>query len=340
MGTRPHQALKSGLVVLLVLFGILLSTPAIAKSKSAFVARNNMDFSRMETGQYTVEVLLNGEGPFVFMIDSAATRTCIFEKTLAKLNLEDPTTESLISGMTAARMRPTVTLQSLSFGKSVFEDHSVVVLEDWDDQVERLDGILGIEILQKFALAFSHGENRLRIRNRFNPRAIKYKGWNKIHLISNPYPVEDYGLKFTGAKIGKRLIPAMIDTGANFTTISWSSLDGTRLAKEKKRLREEWVIQGAVGEFKPRMIVKLDKLNIGGVPLFKHELLLMDFEQLQVNGHGQYPLIIAGIDLMGGRDFVLDLKNDALYVEPSDRGWFLRGSASRLLQQSEFQSPR
>ena len=336
MGAKPHQRLKLGLFVLSLLFGILLSTPAIAKSKSAFVARNNMDFSRLETGQYTVEVLLNGQGPFIFMVDSAATRTSIFEKTLAKLNLEDPTTEALISGMTAARMRPTVTLQSLSFGKSVFEDHSIVVLEDWDEQEERLDGILGIEILKEFSLAFSHGENRLRIRERFNPRAIKYKGWNKIHLISNPYPVDDYGLKFTGAKIGRRVIPAMIDTGANFTTISWNSLKGTRLAKEKRRLREEWVIQGAVGEFKPRMVVKLDKINIGGVGLFKHEMLLMDFEQLQVNGNGQYPLIIAGIDLMGGRDFVLDLKNDALYVEPTDRGWFLRGNASRLLQPTDY----
>lgn len=325
MGINPHRILQSGVIGFLLLFSLLFSAPAFAKSKSAYVARNNMDFSRLETGQYTVEVLLNGQGPFVFMVDTAATRTSIFEKTLAELNLpQKPPTVSLIRGMTAARLRPAVTLQSLSFGKSVFEDHSVVVLEDWDEQKERLDGILGIEVLQKFALAFSHGENRLRIRDRFNARAIKYKGWRKIHLISNPYPVDDYGLKFTGAEIGKTLIPAMIDTGANFTTISWSSVDGTRLAKERKKLREEWVVQGAVGKFKPSMVIKLDKINIGGISLFKHEMLLVDFDEMQVNGNGQYPLIIAGIDLMGGRDFVLDLKNDALYVEPSDRGWFLR----------------
>ena len=127
----------------------------------------------------------------------------------------------------------------------------------------------------------------------------------------------------------------MIDTGANFTTISWSSVEGTRLAKEKRRLHEAWVVQGAVGEFKPRMVVKLDKIIIGGVLLNKHEMLLMDFETLQVNANGKYPLIIAGIDLMGGRDFVLDFKNNALYIEPNDRGWFLRGNASRLYQPSE-----
>jgi len=333
MGIKPSQTLQRSLISLTFLFACFISTSAFAKSKSAYVASNNMDFSRMETGQYTVEILLNGEGPFVFMIDSAATRTSIFEKTLSKLGIEDQLNgEALISGMTETRLRPRVELESITFGKALFKDHTVVVLEDWEELEEPLDGIIGIELLQKFSLDFSHGENRLRVRKRFNPRAIKYKGWNKIQLIPNPYPVEDYGLKFTGAKIGKSLIPAMFDTGANFSTISWNSVEGTRLEKEKKRLREEWVVQGAIGEFKPRMVVKLDKVNIGGISLRKHEMLLMDFEKMQVNGRGQYPLIIAGIDLIGGRDFVLDFQNDVVYVEPKDRGWNLRGNASRLLQ--------
>jgi len=258
MGIKPSQTLQRSLISLTFLFACFISTSAFAKSKSAYVASNNMDFSRMETGQYTVEILLNGEGPFVFMIDSAATRTSIFEKTLSKLGIEDQLNgEALISGMTETRLRPRVDLESITFGKALFKDHTVVVLEDWEELEEPLDGIIGIELLQKFSLDFSHGENRLRVRKRFNPRAIKYKGWNKIQLIPNPYPVEDYGLKFTGAKIGKSLIPAMFDTGANFSTISWNSVEGTRLEKEKKRLREEWVVQGAIGEFKPRMVVKL-----------------------------------------------------------------------------------
>ncbi|NNC38778.1 MAG: hypothetical protein EX271_02100 [Acidimicrobiales bacterium] len=336
MGMRAHKIILILLTSLALLISICFSTPAFAKSKNAFVPRNNMDFSRLESGQYTVEVLLNGEGPYVFMIDTAATRSSIFEKTLAKLPVQEHSAkEALISGMTGTRLRPTTTLKSISFGKSIFENHSVIVLEDWDDMLEPLDGILGLEILKKFAISFSHGNNRLRIRDKFNPRAIKYSGWNKINLISNPYPVEDYGLKFTGAKIGRNVIPALIDTGANFTTLSWNSVDGTRLEKEKKRLREQWVVQGAVGEFKPRIVVKLDKIIIGGVQLFKHELLLMDFEELQVNGKGQYPLVIAGVDLMGGRDFVLDFKNNVVYLEPSDRGWYVGGNASRLLDQYE-----
>jgi len=337
MGMKPRHIIQMWIVCLAFIAACLFSTSAIAKSKSPYVARNNMDFSRMKTGQYTVEILLNGEGPFIFMIDTAATRTSIFEKTLSKLGLQEELQgEALISGMTDLRLRPRVNLDSISFGKTVFKDHSVVVLEDWDELEEPLDGILGIEVLAQFSLDFSHGKNRLRIRKKFNPRAIKYKGWSKIQLISNPYPVDDYGLKFTGAKIGKSVIPAMFDTGANFTTISWSSVEGTKLAKEKKRLREEWVVQGAVGEFKPRMVVKLDKISIGGIPLLKHEMLLMDFDKMQVNGRGQYPMVIAGIDLIGGRDFVLDFQNDLVYVEPTDRGWNLRGNASRLLQSSQY----
>ena len=333
-----NVGIRMRLISLMALICLFLAAPSHAKSKSAFEPSNTIDFSRLEGGQYTVEVMLNGDGPYVFMIDSAATRTSIFERTVAKLNLDDTSsTQALISGMTATRMRPTLPLRSLSFGKTLFKDHSVVILENWEDQTEPLDGILGLEVLQNFVLSFSHGKNRLRIRDSFNPKARRYKGWNKVALIPNPYPVADHGLRFTGARIGEVLIPVMIDTGSNFTTISWNSVEGSELGKEKERLRDEWMVQGAVGDFEPRMAVRLDEINIGGIRLLNHELLLMSFPELQVNGKGQYPLIIAGIDLMGGRDFVFDFKNDVLYVEPDEINQQLPRDESRLLQYDQWQ---
>lgn len=310
---------------------LFLSAPALAKSKSATSTSKSVGFTRLETGQYLLEVMVDQQGPFVFMLDTAATRTCIFEKTQRKLGLtEIPDGEAFISGLTESRIRPTTKVSSISFGGRIFEDHNVVILEDWDLPEQQIDGILGIELLDDLVLSFTHNGDRLRIRDRFNPQAIKFKGWDKIKLIPNPYPGEDYGLMFTGAKIGRSLIPTVLDTGANFTTISWSSVEGTRLEKEKKRLREEWTIQGAVGEFSPRLVVRLDKINIGGVVLPKHELLLMDLDDFPVNGNGKYPLIVAGIDLMGGQDFVLDFKEDKLYIKPRGRKWNLRAKASRM----------
>lgn len=332
MREKTQPGLNSLRLIVVTFICAFLTSPALAKSKSADYSNNAMVFSRLETGQYMVDVMIGEKGPFIFMIDTAATRSCIFEKTRRKLELEKtPDANALISGITETRLRPTTNVPSISFAGRRFENHKVVVLEDWEEQqTQELDGILGIELLEDMVLSFSHKGNRLQILKKFNPRSIKFKGWDKVELIPNPYPGEDHGLMFTGAKVGKTYIPTVLDTGANFTTISWSSVKGTRLEKEKKRLREEWVVQGAIGEFKPRLVVKLDKLIVGGILLPKHELLLMDFDDFPVNGNGKYPLIIAGIDLMGGQDFVLDFKQDVLYVEPRGRKWNLRSKASRL----------
>jgi len=309
----------------------LFGTNTFAETDTDPVTGKTIPFTRLETGQYLINVMIDQKGPFVFMIDTAATRSCIFEKTYKKLNSEEiPDAKALIRGMTSSRIRPMTKLSSISFAGQSFADHNVVILKDWEDQHEQLDGILGIELLQNMVMSFSHKYKRVRIRDKFNPKALKFRGWRQVKLIPNPYPGEDFGLMFTGSQIGKTVIPTVLDTGSNFTTINWVSVKGTSLEKEKTRLRDEWVVQGAVGEFKPSLVVKLDKLIVGGIELQKHELLLMDLDDFPVNGHGKFPLIIAGIDLMGGRDFVLDLKEKILFVEPSRKALSVRPNASRI----------
>lgn len=312
---------------------LLLASPAFANGKDNPSKSSIVRFERMELGQYTIEAYINGQGPFRFMIDTAASRTSIFEDTRRRLGIElTQNKEVLISGMTDSSFRPTIHVESLRFGRQNFANHKVVVLDKWYDPDEKIDGILGVEVFENLVLQFSHRRKQLKISKGGRYRRSKYKNWQKIDLIPNPYPVEDYGLLFTYTQIGDLLIPTMVDTGANFTTLNWASVKGTVIEGNKRRLREKWVIEGAVGEFIPRSKIRVDKAEIGGVKFKNWDMLVMDFGALPINGHGKYPLVITGVDLMAGQDFVFDFKNKILLIRPKTDFVNTRPSGSRILK--------
>ncbi len=294
-----------------------LTTPAFANTTSP---SNTVPFVRMEHGQYTIEVQINDSAPLKFMIDTAASRTSIFEKTKVRLGFGVNSSQHYINGMTNSGYRPGTTVDTLSFGKQVFKNHNIVILKDWQKaQAEGLDGILGMDVLNDLVLAFSHISSTVKIRKKPHLSKSKYNGWKKIRLEDNPYPVEKFGLLYTYTQFGDLHIPTLFDTGSNFSAINWMSVKGTKIAKERRRLREEWIVQGSIDEFKPHMRVEIEETHIGGMRLRYHEFIVMNFEKFPVNKFGTYPLVIAGIDIIDGRDFMLDLANDYLYIAPKSR---------------------
>lgn len=182
-----------------------------------------------------------------------------------------------------------------------------------------------MDVLSGMILAFDHTNEKVedgqktgsvRILKERSLRARKYRKWTKVKLTDNPYPNAEFGLLFTDTFFGKLRVPTLFDTGSSFTAISWNIVDATpALAREKKRLRAEWVVQGAVGRFNPRTAIEFEGLIVGGVELKKHKLIVMNFDNLPINNYGKYPLVIAGIDFIGEHDFVLDLKTRQLILD-------------------------
>ncbi|PHR94294.1 MAG: hypothetical protein COA69_01480 [Robiginitomaculum sp.] len=306
-----------------------LSVPAFANNDEEVLSGEGMRFGRLVDGQYTLTTSVNGVGPLVFMVDTGASRTSIFESTRRRLGIEKhATVRKNVSGMTRSEIRPVVHLDSLKFAGQEITNHVAIVLDDWYGPVESkdlVDGILGMDVLAGLVLSFEHETDKRRnvdhktgkisILKSGHLRARKYRRWTKIKLIANPYPDAEFGLIFTNTLIGGLHIPTLFDTGASFTAISWDIVESTKLGKEKRRLREEWVVQGAVGEFKPRIRVILKELVIGGVALKKHELLVMNFDNLPLSHYGKYPLVITGVDFLGEHDFVLDLDHGRLVLD-------------------------
>ncbi|PHR59321.1 MAG: hypothetical protein COA43_09305 [Robiginitomaculum sp.] len=299
-------------IYLCVVLGMLILPQSVwAKNKAD---NQFLIFKRLADGQYTISVSINESEPLIFMVDTGASRTS------RKLNIpKSNLTYKTVRGMTRAQKRPTINLTQLEFASQSYENRTVVVLEDWEYQEGKLDGILGMDVLSGLILSFTHDQKKprsgsLQILTRHKLKALKYRDWTVVKLEKNPYPNAEYGLLFIDTYFGNLRIPTLFDTGSSFSAISWNIVEGTKLGEDKKRLRKEWIIQGAVGEFKPRIRIKIDGIKIGGIRLDQYDLLVMDFDALPLNHQGKFPLVIVGVDYINGQDFILDLKTKRLLL--------------------------
>lgn len=330
---RSHYAHKwfAGLFSLMAVLFVSLSAPSYADTIVPDLPKNAVRFDRLMGGQYVIDTMINGQGPFRVMVDTGASRTSIFESTARTLGLvTDENRQLNISGMVSSELRPVTTIKTLTFAGQKFGSREIVVLKDWpklegDTKTQAFDGIIGMDMLSGLIMQFYHDGRYVKVSSNGVLSKRKFRRWTKLKLTGNPYPVKDFGLIFTNTKFGDVKIPTLLDTGAGFTAMNWNIVKNTRIGGAKRRLREEWVVQGAVGDFKPRMRVVFDKLVIDGYVFRKHDLILMDFDQLPINNYGAYPLVICGIDIVGGEDFVLDLKNNNLYLKAKHRAYLPHG---------------
>lgn len=109
-----------------------------------------------------VPVEINGRERHRFVVDTGANRTGIAQDLAERMGLA-PGPMVLVNGVTAAVETPTVHIDRLSVGRQVFNDLIAPVFPR-----ERLggDGLLGVDVLGRFAITFDVSNNQLQLHRR------------------------------------------------------------------------------------------------------------------------------------------------------------------------------
>ena len=279
----------------------------------------SVPFEQGRNGLLYVEMDINGERTAPFIVDTGATRTAIY-KDLAKQVTSLPSEqedEIHVYGLDGVGRHNIITLPHLKLAELLVEKTDVIILETPPHNINGLaaEGILGLDILSNYRLLLDSKMKMLHlIPHQISP--LDLSEWFYVPLSENPYRDGYENLRFTEMRIAGKVTPALIDTGSEFTFINWKAADFSQVRRLRQRLKESWVIQGSVGEFRPTSRVRISSLRAGQKFWSNEDFIITDFESLDVLGANTEPFLVVGMNLLGDRDIYIDFANKELRIKP------------------------
>ena len=112
---------------------------ALADPEPLFAAPTRLD----RIGRVMTQVMVNGKGPFRFVIDTGASRSTLAPHLARSLGLKHSVGRNvMLNGVTGAAEVPTVAVDSIEIGALKFENQNLPVI--FTSIMGNADGILGV----------------------------------------------------------------------------------------------------------------------------------------------------------------------------------------------------
>lgn len=244
-----------------------------------------IDLADDRQNRYTVPVMVEGAGPFNFMIDTGSQATAVTHQIADQINggrgLTSLGTATLV-GMASRRPVEIVEVDSMSFGSHTVRD---VVSPVLDRQHVGADGILGLDSLQDFRVLIDFREETIALQDVSNSRESR-RGF-EIVVRANDRLGQ---MLITDAHVEGVRTTVIIDTGAQ------ASLGNLALQERLRAKRAQEVtttdVNGVelIGE-----ISTVRALNIGGMALANVPLTFADSPAFEALGLHDQPVIALGM---------------------------------------------
>ena len=265
--------------------GAIRPLPPAAIDDALAIGGEELPARKRET-RLTVEVRVNGRGPYQFLVDSGADTSVIGVRLARELQLPLGT-PAMLSDMTSRHLVARVKIARLTLGPTTISDLQVPALREIDVGG---DGMIGIDALV-----------RQRLMMDFEKKVIK------VEDASKPAPVLPGDIVVTARRRGGQLIitrasaarlpiQAVIDTGSQITIGNLALRD--RLLQNRKRTVETIRVTGVTGVSHDLQLAVLDELKLGSVTLRNVTVAFADVPPFGLFGLGQEPALLIGTDLL------------------------------------------
>lgn len=238
----------------------------------------------------TIPVTIGDKGPYDFVVDTGADRTVLSQSVADELGLP-PGRQVLIQGITGAEMAPTVQAPPINLGRITLNSLDLPVLPR-----ERLgvDGLLGVDALQKRRLVMDFRERRLEILPGREPSA----GYSTPRDTYVPARDRFGRLVVIDATANTAEIGAFIDSGAGMTI-------GNQALARAVRARGSWhdealrvPIYGVTSHEAQGEVRVLDTLRLGGLRFTGVPMIIADLDLFSHWGMADRPSLLLGINVL------------------------------------------
>lgn len=238
-------------------------------------------------GRPTAEVIVNGKGPFKFMVDTGSTTTVIANRHLATLGLSE-TGKATVAGTTGTAEMPVAVFDKLQCGVVAKEKLRVAVLSD--DNLSLTDGILGADVFSGRRLVFSIPEKTVRVES-----ARRMSG--RLNVRGN-MRIRNGLLAEIDGRVGNVAARLMLDTGAQNCIANMALSAALKKAHPRLSRVDNVRIFGVTGHKIIGQFIALPKVDLKAFSVKDAGCVAADAPIFDLWGLTDEPAMIVGVNLL------------------------------------------
>ncbi len=269
--------------------------------------------SRTRVGQVVAPVMIDGKGPFRFLVDTGANGCVASPQLVRALGLVPVhATNEQVEGTTGTERLPWVLIRKMRIGNIVKRDLRLPVS---DSPVLRgLDGILGMAGFGAVQVVVDFNGNRVII-DRPKPRPLQRSGFLAIQARRTPG-----GLLMIPARVGGVEVSAVIDTGSE-GTIGNDALRRALLREAARKKAKNTTIYGVTKQVTQGGVAAAPAIDLGSVEIRNLAIVYAQIPIFKDWHLDSRPALLVGMNVLGTVNaLVLDYPRARVYVEPVTHG--------------------
>jgi len=275
------------------------------------------------TGWFTIEVSVNGQGPYDFIIDTGATQSLIFQNLTAQQQFT-PTggPDQTVLGLASAGAFPPFYIGALQVGGVQFDQLVTVILPDW--QVEnRPQGVIGLDFLQQYIVVFDAEAGLLHLYDPDDPPR-EIERWKHVHMKADNFGLDTNPLYTLEARLNNRGVRFLLDLGASGTLINRVAVraisrSGISITVRPSVGDERIRITDALERSKNAQAIVVRRFQLGRTYWYRQQLGVHNAQIFTELGVQNKPFGLFGADLVRDYSFALDFERERFLLGPKGK---------------------
>ena len=252
---------------------------------SLAVGGEEIDARKVET-RLSVEVRVNGRGPYQFVVDSGADTSVVGLRIARDLQLPLGT-PVVLNNMTDRNIVDRVKVDELTLGPSTIRDLELPALREQDLGGA---GMIGIDALVRQRLMMDFEKRLIRVEDATKP-VKSFPG--EIVVVAR---LRRGQLILTQVRAAGLSLEAVIDTGSQITIGNLALRD--KIVRRRRDKLQTVIATGVTGKTVELQLAQIAELRLGPVTLRNVPMAFADVPPFKVFGLSDRPALLLGTDLL------------------------------------------
>jgi predicted aspartyl protease len=250
----------------------------------------------LPTGHWAATVRVNGEGPFEFIVDTAASVSAVFPALRARLGPAGGGSRT-VSGASGTQAFAVFRLERIDIdGRSALGVAALGLDGIPEDRISA--GILGADLLSRFVAEFDLPGGQLRL----------HDPGTALAGLPGEVPFRLNGARFAvlDGLLDGRPVTMILDTGARRTIVNWRAAEAAGIARDAADLVPDEPVRGATDHSTEAVKRDFASLAAGPLTLSAQRITIADLPVFAQLGLAGRPAMILGIDRLRQLRFAVD----------------------------------